>query len=225
MTTLETAIAVPFTEGFVPFPYQGETFQTYYKLFGSLENRTRTPIVVLHGGPGLSHDYLLPLADLTSQSYPVFFYDQLGNARSTHLPDKPPTFWTIDLFLDELDNLLTHFGIQNDYHVVGHSWGGMMISEYIVRRQPSGLRRLVLSDSPPAISLWRRSFMELLQPLPPEVKEAIANGYKNQQKYWAALMEVYAVHGCREKPFPEELEYSLLQNNGPNADRSVSNAP
>ena len=61
------ADTVSMKEGHAPFAYQGETHQTYYKVFGDLENRTRTPVVVLHGGPGLSHDYLLPLADLADQ--------------------------------------------------------------------------------------------------------------------------------------------------------------
>ncbi len=211
-------------EGHAPFPYQGETHQTYYKVFGDLENRTRTPVVVVHGGPGLSHDYLLPLADLANQSFPVILYDQIGNSRSTHLPDKPGDFWTIDLFLDEFDSLLQHLGIQDEYHIVGHSWGGMMASELIVRRQPKGLKRLVISDSPSAIAKWRQSFGELLSKFPDWVKEAVANGFADRTAYWKALQEVYAVHGCRAKPFPKDLEYSLLQTYGENADRTVSSA-
>ncbi|OJT06638.1 L-amino acid amidase [Trametes pubescens] len=217
--------AVPAQDGLIPFPYQGETFQTYYKVFGSLENRTRPPVIVIHGGPGLSHDYLLPLADLADQSFPVILYDQLGNARSTHLPDKPSTFWTIDLFLDELDNLLTHFGIQDAYHIVGHSWGGMMASELVVRRQPPGLKRLVITDSPADVSMWGKSFMELLSKFPQAVKDAIAKGFEDREAYWNALLEVYAVHGCRAKPFPKDLEYSLLQVYGEGADRTVDEAP
>ncbi|KAJ2984523.1 hypothetical protein NUW54_g10479 [Trametes sanguinea] len=144
--------ANPTQEGHIDFPYQGETHQTYYKIFGDLQNRTRPPVVVLHGGPGLSHDYLLPHYDLTEQSFPVIFYDQIGNARSTHLPDKPPTFWTIDLFLDELENLLKHFGIQDEYHIIGHSWGAMMFSEFVTRRPHTGLRKLVV-EPPPSVAV------------------------------------------------------------------------
>ena len=102
---------IPFTEGFVAFNYQGETYQTYYKVFGDVANRSNTPLIALHGGPGLSHDYLLPLSDLADAGIPVIFYDQIGNARSTHLKSKPREFWTIDLFLDELENLLRHFNV------------------------------------------------------------------------------------------------------------------
>ncbi|KAI0749651.1 proline-specific peptidase [Daedaleopsis nitida] len=212
-------------EGHAPFAHQGETHQTYYKVFGDLENRTRTPIVVLHGGPGLSHDYLLPLADLADQSFPVILYDQIGNARSTHLPHKPNEFWTIDLFLDEFDSLLQYLGVQDGYHIVGHSWGGMMASELVVRRQPKGLKRLVISDSPSAVALWGQSFMELLEKFPQWVKDAVAKGFADPKGYWDALVEVYAVHGCRVRPIPKELEYSLLQVYGEDADHTVDSSP
>ncbi|KAI9000434.1 proline-specific peptidase [Trametes punicea] len=212
-------------EGHIDFPYQGEIHQTYYKIFGDLENRMRAPVVVLHGGPGLSHDYLLPLSDLAKHSLPIIFYDQVGNARSTHLPEKPPTFWTIDFFLDELENLLKHFEIQDNYLIVGHSWGGMLASEFVVRRHPPGLRKLVISNAPPSVALWSRSFKELLAKFPPDVQDAIAKGLADPERYWNALMKFYDVHGCRVKPFPKELKFSLLQNNGPNSDRSVAISP
>ncbi|KAL7279265.1 hypothetical protein ACG7TL_007106 [Trametes sanguinea] len=231
MSTLQSIVspmsssAIPTQEGHIDFPYQGETHQTYYKIFGDLQNRTQPPIVVLHGGPGLSHDYLLPHFDLTEQSFPVIFYDQIGNARSTHLPDKPPTFWTFDLFFDELENLLKHFDIQNEYHIIGHSWGAMMFSEFVTRRPHAGLRKLVIADAPPSIALWQKSFKELVDKFPQDVKDDLAKGLKDWEPYWKAMMKIYAVHGCRAKPFPKELEYSLLLNNSPTSDRSVATSP
>ena len=83
---------------------------------------TRTLFVV--GGPGVNHSYLLILSDLTkAHGIPLVLYDQLGNGLSTHLPEKMGDvgFWTEGLFLDELDNLLKHLGIQDDYDLLGHS--------------------------------------------------------------------------------------------------------
>lgn len=120
VTAMATTTAAPVTEGIIPFVYQDETFQTYYKLFGDLANRTHSPLIVLHGGPGLTHDCMLPLSDLASASIPVILYDQLGNGLSTHLKEKPPTFWTIDLLIDELVNLLNHFSIQDSFDLLGH---------------------------------------------------------------------------------------------------------
>src|SRR5215217_7482976 len=91
-------------KGTVPF---GE-YRTWYRITGEV-NRGRPALVVVHGGPGSTHDYLLSLAGLAgsdSTGWPVVHYDQLGNGGSTHLPDRGPRFWTVQLFLDELDNLL-----------------------------------------------------------------------------------------------------------------------
>jgi L-proline amide hydrolase len=59
----------------------------------------RAPVVVLHGGPGSAHDYLLAYAELAASGHAVVHYDQLGCGRSTHLPYQDPSFWTIELFL------------------------------------------------------------------------------------------------------------------------------
>ncbi len=219
------AATVTVKEGFIPLVYEGETYQTYYKVFGDMKNRSRTPVVVLHGGPGLSHDYVLPHVDLANQSYPVIFYDQLGNGRSTHLPEKPLTWWSVDLFLDELTNLLRFFGIEDEYHLVGHSWGGMMGAEYIVRRQPTGLKRLVIANSPAAIDLWTKSFGELLQAFPPSVREAVSRDPdEDRNAFYDAIMQVYAVHGCRIQPFPQDFVKTIQYVYGENADRSVDKA-
>ncbi|KAL6299313.1 proline iminopeptidase [Sparassis latifolia] len=213
------------SEGTIPFAYQGETYQTYYKVFGDLANRTHTPLVVLHGGPGLSHDYLLPLSDLANKSIPVVFYDQIGNARSTHIKDKPPVFWNIDLFIDELVNLLSHFSIQDSFDLLGHSWGGVLGSEFEVRRQPPGLRHIIIADSLAASSLWNQSNMQLLQDMPKDVQEGMAGGMKDPTKFRAALAQFHAVHGCTAKPFPKELAYSFDQVFGENGDPTVATAP
>ena len=95
-------------------------------LIGDLHSGKR-PLVALHGGPGVSTDYLFAYSNITVlYGIPVILYDQLGAGRSTHLPEKlgDASFWTIQLFLDELDNLLTHFKIKDDYDLLGHSWEG-----------------------------------------------------------------------------------------------------
>ena len=57
-------------------------------------------------------------------SIPVVFYDQIGNGASSHCPGVPPDFWTPELFMDELDNLLKSLGIYDDFDLLGQSWGG-----------------------------------------------------------------------------------------------------
>ena len=73
------------------------------------------PIVLLHGGPGGTHDYLEPLLDLGDGGRPVVLYDQIGNGRSDHLRDAPAEFWTVELFKRELTCLLEDLGFADRY--------------------------------------------------------------------------------------------------------------
>lgn len=213
-------------DGKIDFKHNGETFQTYFKRFGDLENRKNVPLIVLHGGPGLVHNYLVPFAELaTKYDIPVILYDQLGNGKSTHLREKPPTFWNIDLFIDELINLINHFGIQDGFSLAGHSWGGILASEFEVRRQPAGLKRLILSDSLAASSLWNQSNGQLLANFPDDVKQGIMGGMKDPAAFFHALKEFHAVHGCTIRPVPDYYWYTLDQVFGADGDPTVAGAP
>jgi len=146
-------------------------WQTGYRTTGDLESGVAR-VVVAHGGPGATHDYVLTIADIARSRRPVIHYDQIGNGRSTHLRDRGANFWTVDLFLDELDNLLDGLGISDAYHLLGQSWGGMLGAEHAIR-QPSGLRSLTLSDSPASMPLWLNAAAELRSQLPPDVQQTL----------------------------------------------------
>ncbi|KAG7440176.1 proline iminopeptidase [Guyanagaster necrorhizus] len=210
-------------EGFITFNYQGEEYQTWYKVMGNFDSCTRTPLVVAHGGPGLSHDYLLPLSDLATKfSVPVIFYDQIGNSRSTHLQSKLPSFWTIDLFINELINLLEHFHIQDRFDLLGHSWGGILGLEFEVRKQPEGLRHLVLTSSSADMGMWNASTGELSKAFPDDVQNGLAVGVADMEVYGQALKAFHKKHGCLMDPWPEELVYSMDQSTSPSADISAA---
>lgn len=120
-----------FKDGSIPFDIPGRsdiTCFTYYKIFGDLSSGA-PPVVVLHGGPGAGHEYLLPFAELWPQyGLPVIFYDQIGCASSTHLPQTAgdKEFWQEALFIAELNNLLDclHLRVGPGFHLLGQSWGG-----------------------------------------------------------------------------------------------------
>ncbi len=184
-----------------------EEWSTWYRVTGDLDSGM-TPLVVLHGGPGCTHDYVIALADLAKSGRPVVHYDQLGGGRSTHLPERGGDFWTVQLFLDELDNLLDSLGIADDYHLLGQSWGGMLGAEHAIR-QPQGLRSLVLSNSPASMALWASEAKILRGQLPPEVEATLdrheANGTTDDPEYLAATQVYYDEHVCRVVPNPPEV--------------------
>lgn len=144
---------------------------TYCKIFGDLKQTTKRPLVVVHGGPGMCHNYLLSIADLSNSGTVVIFYDQFGGGKSTHLPEKnkDEKFWTEELFMTEFDNLIHHLEIQDDYDALGQSWGGMLMSRW-ASRQPKGLHRLVIADSPISMKLWVEAANRLRLQLPQETQ-------------------------------------------------------
>ena len=212
----------PSTIGTVDFAYQGETYQTWYKVYGDLKNTSRPPIIILHGGPGMSHDYLLPMSDLCSiANIPTIFYDQVGNARSTHITGKPKSFWTVELFVEELDNLINHLGISQSYDLYGHSWGGILATEFEVRKKPAGLRRLVLSNTLAAFSLWKQSMRNLMQIFPADVQEALTKGMTDPDRFGPALQKFQSVYHCRIDPRPKEYADSVNWVFGPHGNRDI----
>ena len=141
--------AVQTTEAYLPF----REYRTWYRITGSLDSG-KLPLVVAHGGPGCTHDYVDSFKGIAAlDGRAVIHYDQLGNGHSTRLPEKGPDFWTPALFLEELDTLLKHLGIQDRYAFLGQSWGGMLGAEHAVR-QPKGLKALVIANSPANMHTW-----------------------------------------------------------------------
>lgn len=182
-------------------------YQTWYRVTGDLAS-PRLPLVIAHGGPGCTHDYVDSFKHLAENGRAVIHYDQIGNGKSTHLPDKGADFWTVPFFLSELDNLLVHLGIADRYALLGQSWGGMLGAEHAVL-QPKGLKALILANSLASMALWTAGAASLRAQLPPDVQNALdrheANGTTNDPEYLAATRAFYDRHVCRVVPWPPEV--------------------
>jgi L-proline amide hydrolase len=163
---------------------------------------------VLHGGPGTTHDYLLSLAEL-GDSRAVIHYDQIGNGRSTHYPDRGADFWTPELFVRELYNLVDRLGIADRHHVLGQSWGGFLAQEYALT-QPRGLRALVLADTAASFPDFVAEANRLRAELPPEVEATLRRheeaGTTDDPEYMQACLVFYGRHVCRIEWPPEVAE-------------------
>ncbi|KAF5381244.1 hypothetical protein D9757_007865 [Collybiopsis confluens] len=199
--------------GIANFHYRGETFKTWYRVVGDLKNGKR-PLIALHGGPGMSHDYILPHTKLHElYGLPVIFYDQIGIGQSTHLPSKPKEFWTSELFMDELENLLRFLGISEDFDLLGSSWGGMLGIEWAAKRRPEGLKRLVLVGSPASMELWAEAQDSLIERLDESVRNALRKhekeGTTDHPDYQAGMLVFYKKHANRLDTWPEELMRSV----------------
>ena len=198
------------SEGFADF----DGSQTWYRVDGKLSSDGPAPLVVLHGGPGATHDYLTPLADLATDGRAVVLYDQLGNGSSTHYPDRGADFWTVDLFVRELANLLDHLGIAERYHVLGQSWGGFLAQEHALT-QPAGLQSLVLSNTAASFPDFVAEANRLRTDLPPEVEATLrrheAAGTTDDPEYAEACAVFYRRHLCRCDPWPQGVVDGLAK--------------
>lgn len=187
--------------------------ETWYRVIGDLKSG-KTPVMVLHGGPGAGHNYCIPIAELIAQTgRAAVLYDQIGCGNSTHLVDAPAEFWTPELFMEELVLLTQHLGIGEDYAIVGQSWGGMLGMQFAIT-QPAGLKSLVVADSPASMRVWVSEANKLRADLAPEVQATLlaheAAGTTDSAEYIAAVDVFYASHLCRI-PMPQNVIDSFEQ--------------
>lgn len=193
-------------EGVHHWTAQGVPLQTWWRMVGRPARDGPAPLVVLHGGPGGTHGYLANLAELHRRDgRPVLLYDQVGNGHSTHLPDADPGFWTVELFVGELRELLAGLGI-GDHHVLGQSWGGVLAQEYAMTH-PAGLRSLVLADTAASMPAFVAETDRLRSSLPADVQATLrrheAAGTTDDPAYAAACDVFYRRHVCRLEPWPD----------------------
>ncbi|WP_104908427.1 alpha/beta fold hydrolase [Nostoc sp. 'Lobaria pulmonaria (5183) cyanobiont'] len=122
--------------------------QVWYRIVKpDQEYSKKLPLLCLHGGPGVPHDYLEPLEAIAATGRRVIFYDQLGCGNS----DRPthPTLYSIDLFKEELFAVRSALNL-DQIHLFGQSWGGCLALEHAFS-QPTGLVSLVLANTPSSI--------------------------------------------------------------------------
>jgi L-proline amide hydrolase len=204
----------PSQEGWVSFdvPDAGKPVKTYYKVIGDLSG-TSIPLIVLHGGPGAGHEYLYPLIDLYQKhKIPIVFYDQIGCAQSTHLPEKlgDERFWSVGLFIRELENLIEKLNVKSrGYYVYGSSWGGMLAGAFAAR-QPLGLKKLVIASGPCDMRLYVKGLRALVKKLPEEIQNVLEDcekrGHYEGPEYDNAYMAFAKRFTCRLDPFPEDFQ-------------------
>lgn len=154
------------TTGTMPF----KGYQTYYRIVG--EPTDNAPLLLIHGGPGSTHNYFEVLDDLAvTTRRQIISYDQIGCGES--YVDGHPELWTLTTWLDELETLRSHLHL-NRVNLLGQSWGGMLIIAYMIDRHPEGVESIILSSTLPSSELWSHEQQRLISFMPDDEQEAIA---------------------------------------------------
>ena len=170
------------TEGYMP--YLG--YQTYYRIVGECRGK-RKPLLLLHGGPGSTHNYFEVLDVLADTGRSIISYDQLGCGNS--YVEGHPELWCQKTWDNELIELRKHLGL-DEVHLLGQSWGGMLAIEYLCDYHPKGVASVILSSTLPSASLWAREQHRMIRLLSEEDQEAIAEtertGHFDSPGYLAA---------------------------------------
>jgi proline iminopeptidase len=177
--------------------------RVWFRVLGA--ESPKTPLLVLHGGPGATHDYLEPLATLADER-PVVFYDQLGCGNSDRPDD--PTLWTVERYVAEVGEVRDALGLSR-VHLLGQSWGGGLAAEYVIAQKPDGVESLILSAPLLDTDRWVADQRANLAAFPDEMQEAVreaeASGNFDSPEYQEAMAAYYARHLCRTDPWPECL--------------------
>jgi proline-specific peptidase len=198
---------IPIREGFIPF----RGFRTWYRIVGEREDDGRFPLLCLHGGPGVAHDYLEPLEAIAGTGRRVIFYDQLGCGKSDHPHN--PALWNTELFVDEVDAVRRFLGL-DQIHLFGQSWGGFLAQEYMLTK-PGGIQSLILADTAASTERWIAEANRLRAELPGDVQETLRkheeSGTTSDPAYAAATDVYYRRHLCRLDPWPDCFQRTLAQ--------------
>lgn len=207
LASLALAAPKPLTpgEGFVDVPGG----KIWYRIVGS---GTATPVLVVHGGPGVPSNYLKPLAGL-SVDRPVIFFDQLGCGHSTCKDDTSQ--WTIQNFVTEIPAIRKALGLEK-IHLYGHSWGTILAADYLLSN-PSGVESCILAGPALSVPLWIRGTDSLLKTLPDSLQQIIKKSEAarafDSPDYQSAMMVFYHRYVARKDPWSADTDSSFGQLN------------
>lgn len=191
-------------EGYMPFM----GYKTYYRTVG--ERNDKAPLILLHGGPGSTHNYFEVLDRVAEEDGRMLvMYDQIGCGNS--YVDGRPDLWTAETWVNELIALRKHLGLDT-CHLLGQSWGGMLLLTYICGYEHSGVKSGILSSTLPASWLWGIEQARMIKELPEEYQEAIKTATETgdySSDIYQRAEEEYMLRHAAGKPDPNGPECLL----------------
>lgn len=183
-------INMKITEGYMPF----EGSKTYYRIVGE-STEGKKPLVLLHGGPGSTHNYFEVLDKIAETGRQVIMYDQIGCGNS--FVEGHPELFNADIWIKELMELRKHLGLE-EIHLLGQSWGGMQAIWYAIEYKPKGIKSYILSSTLSSAKLWeeeqKRRISYMNKADQEALLEAVNSGDYSSEEYNNALDKFMEMH-------------------------------
>ncbi|HTP90078.1 MAG TPA: proline iminopeptidase-family hydrolase [Bryobacteraceae bacterium] len=136
----------------------------YYEAFGH-----GSPLVIVHGGPGASHDYFLPYLAPLARNHQLIFIDERGSGKSQKLDD--PAGYTVEAMVEDLEAVRKDLGLGR-IALFGHSYGGVLAQAYALKYQQN-LSSLILCSTFFSTQRMNEVFQKQLAAMPAELRERI----------------------------------------------------
>ncbi|GAC1650167.1 MAG: proline-specific peptidase family protein [Herpetosiphon sp.] len=188
----------------IPIPTAKGTFRVWTKRIG---NHPTMKVLLLHGGPGATHEYLEAFDSyFPGAGIEYYFYDQLGSAYSDQ-PDEPE-LWEVGRFVEEVEHVRKALKLDRDnFFLYGQSWGGALAIEYALKYQQH-LKGLIISNMVASIPQYNEYAETVL--MPPMDQEVLAEikryeakqDYENP-RYMELLIEHHYVYHILRMPAAE----------------------
>lgn len=197
--------AIGTREGFASVPGG----KVWYQIHAAKSVTHKVPLLVVHGGPGFPHNYLRVLSQLGTDR-PVIFYDQLGCGRSP-VKGANEKLWQLPRYVEELEALVKSLDLKK-FFLLGHSWGGALVTEYALKH-PDQIEGLVLGSPLLSTKLWVEDSRRLLAQLPIDTQQVILHheqqGTTDSEAYKEATALFSKSFLCRLDPWPNDLKDSV----------------
>ena len=200
----------------IPISTPVGTFKVWTKRFG---NNPKIKILLLHGGPALTHEYMECFETFFQrESFEFYEYDQLGSYYSDQPKDS--TLWTTPRFVEEVEQVRKAIGADDtNFYVVGNSWGGILAMEYALKYQKH-LKGLVVANMVASAPEYGKYADEVLaKQMDPQVLAEIKSleakkDFANPRYMELLIPNFYNKHLCRLKEWPDGFNRSMKHVNG-----------
>lgn len=190
-------------------------FKVWTKRFG---NNPRIKILLLHGGPAMTHEYMECFESFfPKEGFEFYEYDQLGSSYSDQPTDS--SLWVTERFVDEVEQVRKAIGAdKNNFYVLGNSWGGILAMEYALKHQQN-MKGLIVANMVASAPEYGRYAEEVLaRQMNPNVLAEIRaieakKDYQNPRYMELLLPNFYKQHLCRLAEWPDPVNRSFKHAN------------